>query len=110
MGSSQDMQVIDEDPEVRTATIATECPPGDYTVDVALTSPDSETLAYATSSFSVVASTRDEMEHRLMSEYDANGNGVIDGSEILTAVRDYFAGDLTGEEILTLVRLYFANL
>ncbi len=39
--------------------------------------------------------------------YDANGDGIIDGDEVIQAVRDYFAGIITGPEVIEVVRLYF---
>ena len=39
--------------------------------------------------------------------YDANGNGLIDGPEVIQAVRDYFAGTITGPEVIAVVRQYF---
>ena len=41
--------------------------------------------------------------------YDAVEDGVIDGPEVLQAVRDYFAGDILGTDVLAVVRLYFAG-
>ena len=42
--------------------------------------------------------------------YDANADGVIDGPEVLQAVRDYFDDDIDGPTVLRVVRLYFAGL
>ena len=39
--------------------------------------------------------------------YDDDHDGAIGGSEVLEAVRDYFAGRLTGQQVLAVVRLYF---
>ena len=41
--------------------------------------------------------------------YDANEDGVIDGPEVIEAVRDYFADGITGPEVIAVVRLYFAG-
>ena len=41
--------------------------------------------------------------------YDANENGVIDGDEVVKAVRDYFSGDITPGEVVEVVRLYFSQ-
>ena len=41
--------------------------------------------------------------------YDAVEDGVIDGPEVLQAVRDYFAGDILATDVLAVVRLYFAG-
>ena len=42
--------------------------------------------------------------------YDADSNGVINSTEVLSAVADYFAGDLTVGRVLEVVALYFAGL
>ena len=54
IGSARSMTVVDEDPETRTGTIAAACSPGDYTLEVTLTSDDNVELASATAAFSVV--------------------------------------------------------
>ena len=41
--------------------------------------------------------------------YDADKNGEISGSEVIQAVRDYFADDITGPEVIMVVRAYFAS-
>lgn len=41
--------------------------------------------------------------------YDVDFNETIDESEVLTAVRDYFADVISGEEVLEVVRLYFSG-
>ena len=47
------MYKVDEDPEVRTGSIATSCAPGDYTVEVSISSPGNVELASATADFTV---------------------------------------------------------
>ena len=46
----------------------------------------------------------------ILSRYDANGDGQIDGDEVLKAVSDYFKKVITSEEVLEAVALYFAAL
>ena len=41
--------------------------------------------------------------------YDANEDGVIDGPEVIQAVKDYFAGKIIGPEVIAVVKLYFAG-
>ena len=43
--------------------------------------------------------------------YDADGNGMIDRPEVITAIRDYFADPpiITRDEVIMVIRLYFAN-
>ena len=41
--------------------------------------------------------------------YDANEDGVIEGSEVIQAVKDYFADNISGPEVIAVVKLYFAG-
>ena len=41
--------------------------------------------------------------------YDYSDDGVMDGPEVLQAVRDYFDGLLTDEEILAVTECYFST-
>ena len=41
--------------------------------------------------------------------YDANEDGVIEGSEVIKAVKDYFADRISGPEVIAVVKLYFAG-
>ena len=53
MGNDRYMYKVDEDPEVRTGSISTSCAPGDYTVEVSISSPGNDELASATAGFTV---------------------------------------------------------
>ena len=53
MGNDRYMYKVDEDPEVRTGSISTSCAPGDYTVEVSISSPGNAELASATADFTV---------------------------------------------------------
>lgn len=44
-----------------------------------------------------------------VNKYDANGDGVIEGSEVLNAVRDYFAGRCSSLEVTAVVARYHAD-
>ena len=55
LGVDRYMSQVDEDPEVRTGTISASCAPGDYTVEVSISSPDNVELALATADFTVAA-------------------------------------------------------
>ena len=55
MGIDRYMYKVDEDPEVRTGTISAACPPGDYTVEVSISSSGNVKLASATADFTVNA-------------------------------------------------------
>ena len=55
MGKDRYMYKVDEDPEVRTGAISASCAPGDYTVEVSISSPGNAELASATADFTVNA-------------------------------------------------------
>ena len=55
MGNDRYMYKVDEDPEIRTGSISTSCAPGDYTVEVSISSPGNVDLASATADFTVAA-------------------------------------------------------
>ena len=41
--------------------------------------------------------------------YDLNGDGVIDRSEALAAVRNYFNDEVTLDQVLAIISQYFAS-
>ena len=53
MGNDRYMYKVDEDPEVRAATISAACPAGDYTIEVSISSPADVELASATVGFTI---------------------------------------------------------
>ena len=55
MGKDRYMYKVDENPEVRTGSISASCAPGDYTVEVSISSPQNVKLASATANFTVNA-------------------------------------------------------
>ena len=55
IGSNRNFNQVDEDPEVRTGTVSASCTPGDYTVEVSVSSSDNVELASATADFTVNA-------------------------------------------------------
>ena len=54
MGLDRYMYKVDEDPEVRSATVSADCPPGVYTLRASVSSPDNIELASASVGFAVV--------------------------------------------------------
>ena len=62
MGRERYIYHVDEDPEVRTGTISTACPPGDYTVEVSISSRGNVELALATADFTVNAPGQQQPE------------------------------------------------
>ena len=55
IGSNRNFNQVDEDPEVRTGTVSASCTPGDYTVEVSVSSPGNIELASSTADFTVNA-------------------------------------------------------
>ena len=55
LGVERYMKQVDENPEVRTGTVSASCEPGDYTVEVSISSPSNVELASATADFTVNA-------------------------------------------------------
>ena len=55
IGSNRNFNQVDEDPEVRTGTVSASCTPGDYTVEVSVSSSGNVELASATADFTVNA-------------------------------------------------------
>ena len=41
--------------------------------------------------------------------YDLNGNDAIERDEVVMAIRDYFAGEITKGDVIDLIKLYFAE-
>ncbi len=62
MGNDRYMYQVDEDPEVRTGSISASCAPGDYTVEVSISSPGNVELASATADFTVNAPEQQQPE------------------------------------------------
>ena len=60
MGVDRNINKVDEEPEVRTGTISAFCAPGDYTVEVSISSPDNVELASATADFTVNAPSQQQ--------------------------------------------------
>ena len=53
IGFDRYMFKVDEDPEIRGGAISAACPPGDYTLEVSVTSADNDQLASDSANFSV---------------------------------------------------------
>ena len=62
MGNDRYMYKVDENPEVRTGAISASCPPGDYTVEVSISSPNNVELASATAGFTVAAPAEQQQQ------------------------------------------------
>ena len=60
IGVYRHMHKVDENPEVRTGTISGDCPAGNYTIEVSVSSSDDVELASATASFTVTAPPSDD--------------------------------------------------
>ena len=57
----------------------------------------------------VTITVTDIPEGSELSPYDTDNSGKIEGSEVIQAVKDYFADDITGPEVIEVVKLYFAG-
>ncbi len=55
LGVDRYMHEVDQDTEVRTGSVSADCPAGDYTVEVSVSSPDGAELASVRASFAVRA-------------------------------------------------------
>ena len=51
----------------------------------------------------------DVAEAPALSPYDVDDSGVIEGPEVIQAVKDYFDGSISGPEVIAVVKLYFAG-
>ena len=60
LGVDRYMYQVDEDPETHTGTISADCPAGDYTLEVSISSPDGVELASTRASFSVAEPEEEE--------------------------------------------------
>ena len=51
--------------------------------------------------------TEEELQQRMMAQYDANEDGAIDRDEVITAIGDYlFDGLITRDEVIVVISLY----
>ena len=62
---------------------------------------DSGKMAMATTTSTVPAADP------LLVKYDGNNNGMIDKTEVITAIKDYFDLALTKAEVIQVIKLYF---
>ena len=62
LGVERYMRQVDEDPEVRTGSISASCAPGDYTVEVSVSSSGNVELASATAGFTVNAPAQQQQQ------------------------------------------------
>ena len=78
-----------------------------YMVTVTATDPDGET-----DTIEVTINVTDVEENPLLVKYDGNKNGKIDRSEVITAIRDYFADPVSfpRADVIKVIRLYFSSL
>ena len=79
----------------------------DSAYEVTVTASDGNTAADAT--IAVTITVTDLAEGAELSPYDTDNSGKIEGPEVIQAVRDYFADDITGPEVIEVVKLYFAG-
>ena len=92
LGVVRYMKQVDEDPEVRTGSISTSCEPGDYTVEVSVSSPSNVELASATADFTVNAPGQQQQPEQPST--DATLSGLT-----LSGVPFTFASDTTSYDV-----------
>ena len=93
MGNDRYMYQVNEDPEVRAATISAACPPGDYTVEVSVSSPSNEELASATADFTVAAPAQ---QQRQAQEPPPSTDATLSGLALSNVDFGTFASATTG--------------
>ena len=79
----------------------------DNAYEVTVTASDGNTADDAT--IEVTITVTDVPEGSELSPYDFDDSGVIEGSEVIQAVKDYFADKITGPDVIAVVKLYFAG-
>ena len=92
MGNDRYMYQVDEDPEVRTGSISASCAPGDYTVEVSISSPGNVKLASATADFTVNAP---EQQYQQAQEPEPTSTDATLSGLTLSDVTLAFASDTT---------------
>ena len=80
---------------------------GSNVITVEVTAEDTTTTR--TYTVTVTRAEPETLRERMMDAYDANDDGMINKDEAITAVIDYFNGDLTKEEVIEVVILYFSS-
>ena len=76
------------------------------TIKVEDNSGDSDTVAVTITVTDVVEVSRID---ELVDMYDDDEDGIIERDEVVDAIRDYFAKDITRTEVIALIKLYFDN-
>ena len=60
-----------------------------------------------TATQTILVTVTDVVEGPALSPYDVDDSGVIEITEVLQAVKDYFDGDIDATQVLAVVKLYF---
>ena len=76
MGEDRYMYKVDEDPETRRGSISAACPPGDYTLEVSISSPDNVELASATADFTITGPAQQQQDQEPPPSTDATLSGL----------------------------------
>ena len=76
MGNDRYMYKVDEDPEVRAGSISASCAPGNYTVEVSISSPGNVELASATADFTVATPAQQQPPPEPPASTDATLSGL----------------------------------
>ena len=62
-----------------------------------------------TAAHTILVTVTDVVEGPALNPYDVDDSGVIEGPEVIQAVKDYFDGTITGPEVIAVVKLYFVG-
>ena len=71
LGVERYMYKVDEDPETRRGTVSDACPPGDYTLEVSISSPDNVELTSATADFTITGPAQQQQDQEPQPSADA---------------------------------------
>ena len=78
---------------------------GSNVITVEVTAEDGTT----TGTYTVTVTRAQEASREsLLDRYDSNEDGTIERDEVISAIRDYFAGDITRDETIEVIKLYFS--
>ena len=81
---------------------------GEYTATgVNVTETGTINVTVTASGYNAGSATVTVGEESLLDRYDANGNGIIDKDEAITAIMDYFDDKISKEDAIEVIELYF---
>ena len=79
---------------------------GSNVITVEVTAEDDST----TQTYTVTVTRAQEASREsLLDRYDSNENGTIERDEVISAIVDYFDGDITRAKVIEVIKLYFSS-